>query len=68
MQDIAAMAGCLLVARLCVRMHARAHARTHTCHFEGVLDISHIAHLSVQYNKYCTLILVKTFQDIITYL
>ena len=35
---------------------------------EGVLDISHNAHLSVQYKKYCTLILVKTFQDIITYL
>ena len=33
---------------------------------ESVLDISHIARLSVQYKKYHTLILDKTFQDIIT--
>ena len=35
---------------------------------ESVLDKSHIAHPSVRYKKYRTLILIKTFQDIITFL
>ena len=35
---------------------------------ESVLGKSHIAHISVRYKKYHILILIKTFQDIITYL
>ena len=35
---------------------------------ESVLDKSHIAHPSVRYKKYRTLILAKIFQDIITFL
>ena len=34
---------------------------------ESVLDKSHITHLSVRYKKYRTLILINSFQDIITY-
>ena len=70
----------LMVHLLCMSSAGHAYQAGPSCQFynyyiyhsdtldqrESVLDKSHITHLRVRYKKYCTLILIKTFQDIIT--